>query len=117
MWAPAWDERITASVSSCGCIPYRESFTRDAGFQAEFVVPDFATRCDVEDVLAVADQCDFLLLAAEDDTWSRGAAGIAARLSERAAAHVTVRVVPGGHEFRQPERHVAYEFLTQALRR
>jgi hypothetical protein len=49
MWAPAWDERIRASVSNRGCIAYRDSFARDAGFQADLVVPCFAARFDVED--------------------------------------------------------------------
>jgi hypothetical protein len=42
LWAPAFDRRITASVSHCGCIPFRRSYTRDTGVQAEFVVPGFA---------------------------------------------------------------------------
>jgi dienelactone hydrolase len=117
MWAPAWDNRIRMSVSNCGCIPYRHSFARDAGFQAEFVVPDFATSYDVEDVLAVATQCQFLIIAAEDDRWSRGAREIEARLRERRADHVRVHVVPGGHEFRGPQRTLAYEFLDNLLAR
>lgn len=52
MWAPAWDQRIRAIVSNCGCIPYRDSFARGAGFQADFVVLGFASAYDVEDVLA-----------------------------------------------------------------
>ncbi|GIJ49223.1 hypothetical protein Val02_61090 [Virgisporangium aliadipatigenens] len=111
IWAPAWDERIRVSVSNGGCIPYRHSFARDAGFQAEFVVPGFAAGYDVEDVLALAGQCEFLLIAAEDDRWSRGAREIETRLRERRAGHVRVHVVPGGHEFRPPERELAYRFL------
>ena len=33
LWAPAWDCRIRASVSNCGCISYRESVARDAAFR------------------------------------------------------------------------------------
>ena len=115
MWAPAWDDRIAVSVSNCGCIPYRDSFARDAGFQAEFVVPGFAARYDVEDVLALAGQCEFLLIAAEDDKWSRGAREIETRLSSRGADNVRVHVVRGGHEFQLPERRLAYEFLAGLL--
>ena len=67
LWAPAWDRRISASVSNCGCIPYRESFTRDTGFQAEFVVPGFASNHDIDEVIALADQCQYLIMAADDD--------------------------------------------------
>jgi dienelactone hydrolase len=111
MWAPAWDERIVASVSNCGCIPYRDSFSHDAGFQAELVVPGFASEYDVEDVLAISEQCSTLVIAAEDDVWSRGAGDIEARLRQWGADHVRVVVVPGDHEFHLPQREMAYEFL------
>lgn len=116
MWAPAWDRRISASVSNCGCIPYRDSFTRDTGMQAEFVVPGFATSYDVEDVLAVADQCRILIMATGDDRWSRGAEDIRRNLAAREAHHVTVRLRPGVHDFPRPAREEAYAFLTDALR-
>jgi dienelactone hydrolase len=112
LWAPAWDDRITMSVSNCGCIPYRDSFARDAGFQAEFVVPGFAAHYDVEDVLALASQCEFLLIAAEDDKWSRGAREIGSRLNAKDADNVHVHVVPGRHDFPLPQRRLAYDFLS-----
>lgn len=113
MWAPAWDQRITVSVSNCGCIPYRDSFPRDVGFQAEFVVPGFAAAYDVEDVIAAADQCQFLLIAAEDDKWSRGARDIRARTAAERSNRTEVRIVAGGHEFPPEQRHFAYEFLNR----
>lgn len=115
MWAPAWDQRIRASVSNCGCIPYRDSFARDAGFQADLVVPGFASAYDVEDVLAAATACRFLLIAGTDDVWSRGAADIASELTARGRTHVDVRIRPGGHEFPAADRELAYEFLARAL--
>lgn len=115
MWAPAWDQRIRASVSNCGCIPYRDSFARDAGFQADFVVPGFASAYDVEDVLAAARACRYLLIAGADDVWSRGAADIAGELTARGRNHVTVHIRPGGHEFPAADRELAYEFLATAL--
>jgi dienelactone hydrolase len=115
MWAPAWDQRIRASVSNCGCIPYRDSFARDAGFQADFVVPGFASAYDAEDVLAAAGACRYLLIAGADDVWSRGAAGIADELATRGFSHVTVHIRPGGHEFPATDRELAYEFLASVL--
>lgn len=112
IWAPAWDARIQRSVSNCGCIPYRESFATDTGFQAEFVVPGFATSYDVEDVLAVAEQCDFLLIAADNDKWSRGARDLESRLRRMEVGNVEVHVVPGGHDFQYPQRVLAYEVLS-----
>jgi dienelactone hydrolase len=115
MWAPAWDQRIRASVSNCGCIPYRDSFARDAGFQADFVVPGFASAYDVEDVLAAARTCRYLLIAGADDVWSRGAADIAGELAARGRDHVTVHIRPGGHDFPAADRELAYEFLAAEL--
>lgn len=112
IWAPAWDQRITSSVSNCGCIPYRESFSRDTGFQAEFVVPGFAARYDVEDVLEIADQCRFLIIAAEVDKWSRGARDIQGRLSAASAGRILVEHVAGEHRFSPQHRRLAYEFLS-----
>ncbi len=115
MWAPAWDEWIRASVSNCGCIPYRDSFSRDAGFQADFVVPGFAARFDVEDVLVLATQCQHLLIAATDDVWSRGSSDIERRLHQVGVGHVRIHSVLGGHEFRRSERELAYMFLAENL--
>ncbi|MFC7622362.1 dienelactone hydrolase family protein [Microlunatus sp. GCM10028923] len=115
MWAPAWDPRITASVSNCGCIPYRDSFTRDTGMQAELVVPGFAARYDVEDVLAVSDQCRTLIMATDDDRWSRGAEDIARNLGTMGVDWVTVEVRPGRHDFPRSAREHAYEFLSRHL--
>lgn len=115
MWAPAWDERIRSSVSNCGCIPYRDSFSRDAGFQAEFVIPKFASNFDVEDVLAISEQCSTLIIAAEDDVWSRGARDIESRLSARGVSHVSVKIIQGRHEFSLAQREMAFEFLGSQL--
>ena len=39
IWAPAIDDRILASVSNCGCVNYKQSFTHDTGVQMEFCLP------------------------------------------------------------------------------
>lgn len=115
LWAPTWDPRITVSVSNCGCIPYRYSFTHDAGMQADFVVPRLAVEHDLEDVISLADQCSLLVIAAEDDVWSRGAADLDAFARQHAPESVTVQIRPGGHAFPPEARHTAYEFLSSHL--
>ncbi|MFD2796438.1 dienelactone hydrolase family protein [Promicromonospora vindobonensis] len=115
IWAPAWDRRIRSSVSNCGCVPYRESFARAVGFQAEFVVPGFASEHDIEDVIALADQCRYLVLATDDDRWSRGAVGIQDRLTQRGVGHARVEVRSGRHDFPCSARTTAYDFLTDTL--
>lgn len=115
LWAPAWDERITASVSSCGSTPYRTSFDRDLGLQAEFVVPGFASEHDVEDVVALAEQCRYLVIATTGDRWSRGVEEVRGRLAALGADHVRVELRPGGHEFARKTRAEAYAFLATVL--
>lgn len=115
IWAPAWDPRITASVSNCGATPYRASFDQDLGLQAEFVVPGFASEHDIEDVIAMANQCRFLIRANADDRWSRGVDDLGRRLKARAADHATVELWPGGHEFTERSRQDAYRFLAEVL--
>lgn len=115
LWAPAWDERIRASVSNCGCIPYRLSFSHDAGMQADFVVPDFASHYDLEDVLQLAPQCSYLVIAGTDDIWSRGASEMLDATKKRGLSNVTIRIRPGEHQFPQNDRELAYTFLRTHL--
>ena len=79
--AIGFEDRNGAAGQNLGCIPYRDSFAHDAGFQAELVVPDFASRYDVEDVLLAG------------------------------ATHVRVDVVPGRHEFLRAQRETAYALV------
>ncbi len=53
LWSAAYDTRIKATASHCGCIPYRLTVTRDTGIQAEFVLPGFAQVHDLDDVIAM----------------------------------------------------------------
>ncbi len=116
LWAPAWDGRIAASVSNCGCISYRESFARDAGFQADTVVPGFARDFDVEDLLELTPRCSYLILAGADDRWSRGAPALADETRHRGMRHVRITARAGGHAFPREDRERAYAFLDETLR-
>lgn len=116
LWAPAWDNRITASVSNCGCISYRESSARDAGFQADTVVPGFARNFDIEDLLELAGGCEHLVIAGDTDRWSRGAHDLATATHQRRLTNVQVLTRPGGHSFHPQDRELAYAFLEEHLR-
>lgn len=115
LWAPAWDPRIRASVSNCGCISYRESAARDAGFQADTVVPGLAERFDVEDLLEAAPDCSFLVLAGTEDRWSRGADDLRGEALRRGLSNVEVVIRAGGHTFPPSDRERAYRFLAGVL--
>ena len=73
MWAPALDHRIKASVSSCGCISYRDSLEREVEVQLEFCVPGIMEVGDVGDIVRLIEPNSLLILGATADKWSSGA--------------------------------------------
>lgn len=111
LWAPAYDQRITASVSHCGCIPFRYSYTHDTGVQAEFVVPGFAASHDLEDVIARFGQTALLISAGSTDKWSRGAEEIFAAVRRSLGDRVELALYDSGHVFTAEMRKRAYAFL------
>jgi dienelactone hydrolase len=112
IWASAFDERIRATVSNCGCVNYRNSLTRDAGIQMAFCVPGILTLGDLEDVLRLAAPRALLIQAAEDDKWSRGAQVMFDHArSAFPEGQLEIRTWPGGHRFSQSMRETAYAFL------
>jgi dienelactone hydrolase len=115
LWAPAFDQRIRASVSNCGCIPYRLSFTHDTGMQAEFVVPGFAQHHDVDDVIACFQNSALLISATTDDKWSRGAKDVFANARHALGDNVELALYDGGHVFTPLMRERAYQFLQRRL--
>jgi dienelactone hydrolase len=118
IWASAFDERIRASVSNCGCVNYRNSLTRDAGIQMAFCVPGILTLGDLEDVLRLVAPRALLIQAAEGDKWSQG--GQAMFDHARSAfpeGQLEVKIWPGGHRFSRNMRETAYAFLNRHLAR
>lgn len=111
LWAPAYDLRITASVSNCGCIPFRHSYSHDTGIQAEFVVPGFAASHDLEDVIACFDRTALLISAGTADKWSRGAEELFAAVERRLGDRAELALYEGGHVFTPAMRERAYQFL------
>lgn len=116
IWAPAFDPRIIASVSNCGCVPYRLSDDRQVGFQAEFVVPGFAVNHDLEDVIARYQNSALLISAGSKDRYSRGAEDLFAVAQRHLGSRVELAVYPVGHAFTPMMRHRAYSFLRSRLK-
>ena len=116
IWASAFDERIRAAVSNCGCVNYRNSLTRDAGIQIAFCVPGILMLGDLEDVLRLVAPRALLMQAAAGDKWSRGAQAMFdyAR-SAFPEGQLEIRIWPGGHRFSQSMRETAYRFLDDHL--
>ena len=73
IWVPAFDKRIKASASNCGCVNYDNSLSCEAGIQMEFCVPGVMEIGDMEDVVALVAPTPLYISAAAQDIWSRGA--------------------------------------------
>lgn len=117
IWLPAFDRRIHASVSNCGCIPYKESLGRDTGVQMEFCLPGILHIGDIEDVVELVAPTPILISATESDPWSRGAQRIFDSAKFAFPANdVRLRVWPGRHAFTKPMRDYAYRFLDDYLK-
>lgn len=116
IWAPAFDKRIQASVSNCGCVNYKNSLTRDAGIQMEFCVPNIMNIGDIEDIVALAAPTPLYISATDQDKWSRGAEQIVdSAKSYFPGENLKLRIWPGGHVFTKAMREEAYRFLDRHL--
>lgn len=115
LWAPAFDDRIRVSVSNCGCVDYGHSLTHDTGIQMEFCVPGFMQSHDIDDVIAAFKDCPLLILAGEEDKWSRGYEDLFKRVKEKGNNAVEMQSYPGGHQFTPEMRERAYAFLESRL--
>jgi dienelactone hydrolase len=116
IWATAFDERIRAAVSNCGCVNYKNSLTRDSGIQMEFCLPGVLNIGDVEDVLRMAAPRAVLIQAAANDKWSRGAQDMFDSVqSAFPDGQLELRLWPGGHSFSREMRETAYAFLNRHL--
>lgn len=116
IWAPAFDNRIRASASNCGCVNYKDSLHREVGIQAEFVVPNILSFGDIEDVVNLVAPRALYLSAAEEDKYSRGAKTIYQYCKPNfPGSQLKLRTWPGGHLFTEDMRSEAYQFLSQKL--
>ncbi len=117
LWVPAVDNRVRAAVSNCGCVDYRHSLTHDTGIQMEFCIPGFMRSHDIEDVIATFKDCPLLILAGEEDKWSRGYDELLQRVKAKGNSDVELQAYPGGHQFTPQMKERAYDFLATKLSR
>lgn len=116
IWASAFDKRIRAAVSNCGCVGYEASMERTIGIQAEFCVPGIAAVADTVDVARSVAPRALYISAASEDKYSRGAATLSDALRESfPPAAFEVKIWDGGHEFTKPMRERSYQFLEKHL--
>lgn len=116
LWAPAFDKRIKASVSHCGCVNYRNSLTREAGIQMEFCIPGIMEVADVEDVVCLIAPRAVLISATDQDKWSRGAQELYDYAKPAfPGGTLELSLYEGNHVFTPEMRQRAYAFLDKRL--
>lgn len=115
LWAPAFDERIRAAVSHCGCIDYRHSMGPEAMIQMELCVPGFAVNHDLEDLISEFKNCPLLVQATTDDKWSWGHEQLVDRARQKGKDDIYLKVFDAEHVFTKPMRENAYQFLDSYL--
>jgi cephalosporin-C deacetylase-like acetyl esterase len=102
----ALDERIRFASSSGAACSYRFKMANQVGIEMAEVIPGFATRFDVADLVACFAPRKLLIVSATEDPFSRDAGSIVSSAKERCAAmrivdHVEHQRYPGGHPLTQ----------------
>jgi dienelactone hydrolase len=116
IWAAAFDDRIKASASNCGCISYKDSLTREVGVQAEFVVPGILTFGDIGDVANLIAPRALYISATKGDKYSRGANEMFEYCTSTFPdSQLKLKVWNGNHVFTKEMREAAYSFLKEKL--
>ena len=116
IWAPAFDKRIRASVSNCGCVGYRASMEKTIGIQAEFCVPGIANVADTADVARLISPRGLYVSATDQDKYSGGAQELAKAVQDVfPKSKFLLEVWKGGHVFTNHMRERAYQFLEEQL--
>lgn len=116
LWAPAFDDRIRASVSNCGCVNYRNSLFHNVGIQMEFCIPGIMQVAEVDDIATLIAPRPLLISSTDDDVWGRGAP----EMYEYAKPFfpegaLELAYYEGKHAFTKTMRDRAYDFLRRRI--
>jgi dienelactone hydrolase len=116
--AAAHDQRIKASVSSCGSTTYRDMIHHRTGIQLDFVVPGILGIGDLDDLLAFIEPNSLLVIGASQDRWSMGIEDMIEKGRRFfREGELLGKLFEGKHSFPDEMRTTAYEFLSRHLRR
>ncbi len=117
LFAPAYDRRIKASVSSCGSTNYKDMIAHNTGVQLDFVIPNILEHGDLEDVIKLVEPASLLIVGTDDDKWSLSIDYISKYSSEAfKQGMLKTAIFKGKHQFSDEMRSLAYEFLDKNLR-
>ncbi len=116
IWAPFYDDRISASVSNCGCLPYRHPIRKDCGYQMEFCIPNITQHFDIENIVALIEPCSLLISATNNDVWAAGHDEVYDYAKPYfKKGFLALKKYEGGHVFTPEMRTNAYAFLSKYL--
>lgn len=101
-----FDERIRYSCSSGAACTYRHKFAKGIGIEMAEVIPGFAKRWDIDDLLALICPRPLLLIAGNDDKYAQDAGDLYKTTmplyeSAQAAGAISYREFEGGHDLDQ----------------
>lgn len=117
LFAPVFDRRIKAAVSSCGCTSFQDMIKEGIGIQNDFVVPGLLKHGDLKDIVRLIEPASLLILGADQDKWSLGLDELyEAAKPAFIKGELSALLYPGDHYFSDDMRRAAYNFLDSHLK-
>jgi dienelactone hydrolase len=103
LFQAAVDDRVAFACSSGAAASFRHKLAAGTGIEMAEVIPGFAQRWDLENLIAAASPSRMLIVSAEEDKYSRDAGDVVDRAKATYALdgvpdHLEHRRFPGGHE-------------------
>ena len=102
LFQAAVDDRVAFGCSSGAAASYRQKLASGTGIEMAEVIPGFARRWDIDDLVGAASPRRMLIVSAADDKYSLDAADVVRRAraayeADGVPAHLEHRPYPGGH--------------------
>lgn len=116
LFAPVFDQRVKASVSSCGSTNFKDMLKHDTGIHLDFIVQGLLNHGDIEDIVKLINPSNMLIIGTSDDKWSMSIDKIYAHAKASFTEGVLqIKTFEGKHQFSSEMRQLSYEFLQQHL--
>jgi dienelactone hydrolase len=115
LFAAALDTRIAFACSSGAACSYRHKLAHGTGLDMSLVIPGFATRFDVEDLLRCVAPRKIFIVSSEDDPYAADAEDLLARArpafeEARCPSHLRHLRVSGAHALDPTRFHAMVEY-------
>jgi hypothetical protein len=94
----------------------KKLLAQKTGIQLDYVIPQFLTYGDLEDVVRLVEPCNLLILGTDEDRFSRNIEDIFEYAqSAFINGKLERQIYPGKHSFSREMRIRAYQFLADHL--